>query len=203
MSTPRGSKPVNETASVRKITSQSKDRREDFDGEYGYRLIELSNLANAFQCLHNCESGGELKVSDDESRRYGNSAVIIIECSKCDTKIELQTSGNKNQGWNPKNSIDINRRIVYSAMEMGVGRDGMSVMCDIINMPPPCHPNAWKNHVNALYEAHKKAVSEQLQRARDKVFSRHSNNESDVAEIAVSFDGTRSRQLGDWPCYFS
>jgi hypothetical protein len=22
----------------------------------------------------------------------------------------------------------------------------MSVMCDIFNMPPPCHPNAWKNH---------------------------------------------------------
>jgi hypothetical protein len=145
-STPYGSTPVNETASIRKITGQNNDRREDFDGEYGYRLIELSNLANAFQSLHNCESGGELKVTDYEARRYGNSAVIIIECSKCDTKIELQTSGNKNQGWNPKNSIDINRRMVYSAMEMGVGRDGMSVMCDIFNMPPPCHPNAWKNH---------------------------------------------------------
>ncbi|CAB4044198.1 Hypothetical predicted protein [Paramuricea clavata] len=182
-STPYGSTPVNEIASIRKITSQNNDRREDFDGEYGYRLIALSNL------------GGELKVTDDEARRYGNSAVIIIECSKCDTKIELQTSGNKNQGWNPKNSIDINRRMVYSAMEMGVGRDGMSVMCDIFNMPaPPCHPNAWKNHVIALYEAHKKAVSEQLQEARDKVFSRHSDNESDEAEIAVSYDGTWSKQ---------
>jgi hypothetical protein len=53
-----------------------------------------------------------LKVTDDEVHRYGNSAVIIIECSKCDTKIELQSSENKNQGWNPKNSIDINRRMV-------------------------------------------------------------------------------------------
>ena len=193
-STPYGSTPVNETASIQKITSQNNDRREDFNGEYGYRPIELSNLANAFQSLHNCESGGELKVTDDEARRYGNSAVIIIECSKCDTKIELQTLGNKNQGWNPKSSIDINRRMVYSAMEMGVGRDGMSVMCDIFNMPPPCHPNAWKNHVTALYEAHKKAVSEQLQEARDKVFSRHSDNESDVAEIAVSYDGTWSKR---------
>ena len=105
--------------------------------------------------------------------------VIINECSKCDTKIELQTSGNK--------TIDINRRMVYSAMEMGVGRDGMSVMCDIFNMPPPCHIIAWKNHASARYESHK----EQLQKARDKVFSPHSDNyESDVAEIALSFDGT-------------
>ena len=141
-SSPCGSISVNETASVRKITSQNKDRRDDFDGEYSYRLIEFSNLANAFQSLHNCESGGELNVTDDEARRYGNSGVIIFECSKCDTKIELQTSGNKSKGWNPKNSVDMNCRMVYSAMEMGVGRDGMSVMCDVFNMPLPCHPNA-------------------------------------------------------------
>ena len=117
-SSPCASPSVNETASVRKITSQNKDRREDFDREYSYRLIEFSNLANAFQSLHNCESGGELNVTDDEAHRYGNSGVIIIECSKCDTKIELQTSGNKSNGWNPKNSVDMNRRMVYSAMEM-------------------------------------------------------------------------------------
>ncbi|CAB4005543.1 Hypothetical predicted protein [Paramuricea clavata] len=80
-------------------------------------------------------------------------------------------------------------------MEMGVGRDGMSVMCDIFNMPPPCHPNVWKHHVTALYEAHKKAVSGQLQEATDKVFSRHSDNESGVGEIAVSYDGTWSKRV--------
>ena len=75
-------------------------------------------------------------------------------------------------------------------MEMGVGRDGISVMCDIFNMPPPCHPKAWQNIVTALYNAHTKVVSEQFQNAREKVFSLHCDNESDVAEIAVSYDGT-------------
>ena len=135
-----------------------------------------------------------MNVTDDEARRYGNSGVIIIECSKCDTKIELQTSGNKSKGWNPKNSVDMNRRMVYSAMEMGLGRDGMSVMCDVFNMPTPSHPNAWKNHVTALYEAHKKAVSEQFKKAREKVFSLHCDNESEIAEIAVSYDGTWSKR---------
>ena len=67
-------------------------------------------------------------------------------------------------------------------------------MCDIFNMPPPCHHKAWDNHVAALHKAHKKAVAEQLQQARAKVFSRHSCNESDVAEIAVSYDGTWSKR---------
>ena len=178
-----------------KILKEAKtERSEDVDGAYSYRLIELSNLVNAFEPLHECEFGGELKVGDDEARRYGNSSVINIECSKCEVKIELQTSGNKSQVWKPQNAMDTNRRMVYSSMEMGVGREGMSVLCDVFNMPPPCHHKAWDNHVAALYEAHKQAVAEQLQKARDKVFARHSSDETDVAEIAVSYDGTWSKR---------
>jgi hypothetical protein len=77
--------------------------------------------------------------------------------------------------------------MVYSGMEMGVGREAMSVMCDIFSMPPPppppCHHKAWDQHVAALYAAHKKAVVEQLQKARNKVFSLHRCDETDVAEI--------------------
>ena len=54
--------------------------------------------------------------------------------------------------------MDTNRHMVYSAMEMGVGREAMSVMCDIFNMPPPCHHKVWDQHVAALYVARKKAV---------------------------------------------
>jgi hypothetical protein len=84
--------------------------------------------------------------------------------------------------------------MVYSAMEMGVGREAMSVMSDIFNMPTPCQHKAWDNHVSALYDAHKKVVDEQLQQARDKVFSHYCSDETDVAEIAVSFDGTWSKR---------
>ncbi|CAB4026151.1 THAP domain-containing 2, partial [Paramuricea clavata] len=170
LSSPCASTPAIETASMRKITSQNTERSEDVDGAYSYRLIELSNLVSAFQPLHKCEFGGELKVGDDEAYKYGNSSVINIECSKCKVKIELQTSGNNSQAWKPQNAMDTNRQMVYSSMEMGVGREGMSVLCDIFNMPHPCHHKAWDNHVAALYEAHKQAVAEQLQKARDKDF---------------------------------
>ena len=42
----------------------------------------------------------------------------------------------------------------------------------------------------ALCEARKKAVAEQLQKARNKVHSCHSSNETDAVEIAVSYDGS-------------
>jgi hypothetical protein len=74
-------------------------------------------------------------------------------------------------------------------LEMGVGREAMSVMCDIFNTPrpppppPPCHHNACDQHVAALYVAHKKAAAKQLQKARNKVFSLHRSDKTDVAEI--------------------
>jgi hypothetical protein len=42
--------------------------------------------------------------------------------------------------------------------------------------------------------AHKKAVVEQLQNARNNVFSLHRSDETDVAEIVVSYDGMWSKR---------
>ena len=77
---------------------------------------------------------------------------------------------------------------------MGVGRESMSAMCDILNMPSPCNSSAWNKHVNTLYEAHKKVVAKNLKNAREKVSSLHETNESNVVEIAVSYDGTWSKR---------
>ena len=194
-SSPSLSTSVEQTASARKIGNQSQGRSElSEEGSYSYRLIELSSLMRSFKMLHQCEAGGELTFNDDQDRRYGNSSVIQIECTKCDTEFELQTSGNNNESWRPQNAMDINRRMAYTASEIGVGRKAISVMCDILNMPPPCNHSAWDNHVDALYEAHKKAVTDQLQAARQRVRSFHKCNESDTLQIAVSYDGTWSKR---------
>lgn len=186
------STPVTETASMRKVGHQTED--EDLENSYSYRMTELSGLLSAFQHLHQCESGGELQMKDDKARRYGNGSVLELECTKCDTKLELQTSGSTTESWTNRSSTDVNRRMVYAACEMGVGREAMATMCDIFNMPPPCNRNAWNSHVNALYDAHKKAVSDNLQKAREKVCSLHQPNDNDVVEIGVSYDGTWSKR---------
>ena len=176
---------------MRKVGHQTED--EDLENSYSYRMTELSGLLSAFQHLHQCESGGELQMKDDKARRYGNGSVLELECTKCDTKLELQTSGSTTESWTNRSSTDVNRRMVYAACEMGVGREAMATMCDIFNMPPPCNRSAWNSHVNALYDAHKKAVSDNLQKAREKVCSLHQPND-DVVEIGVSYDGTWSKR---------
>ena len=184
------STPRTETASARKRSDVAGDNHDVMGNSFGYRLVELSSLLSAFQPLQQSEAGGELALKDDEARRYGNSSVIEIECSKCDTKLELKTSGHTGVTWTPQSSMDVKKRMVYAASEMGVGREGMSAMCDILNMPPPCNRSSWNNHVNALYEAHKKTLNKHLQKAKEKVSSLHEPNESNVVEIPVNYDGT-------------
>ena len=102
-SSTRASTPVIETASTPKRGSPS-DKNEVSGNENNYRLIELSNLVSAVQSIHNCKLGGELQMSDNDARRYDSSSVIKMECSNCDTSIELQTCGNQNNVCMPQNS---------------------------------------------------------------------------------------------------
>ena len=111
----------------------------------------------------------------------------------------MKTSANPGGNWKAQSAVDINRRMVFSACEMGVGREAIAVMCEILNMPPPCQTEAWSDHSQALYKAHKDAVDEKLAKARANVHElrRKENpdlNEDDDIEIAVSFDGTWSKR---------
>ena len=72
---------------------------------------------------------------------FNDEQVQSIECAKCKTKVHLQTSANQGDNWKAQNAVDINRQVVFSACEMGVGREAITVMCDILNMPVPCPTN--------------------------------------------------------------
>ena len=81
-----------------------------------------------------------------------------------------------------------------SASEMGVGREAMSVMCGVLNMPPPCNHSAWDKHMAALHKAHKEVVDEQLKSEREKVRTLYQGEEGDQIKVAVTYDGTWSKR---------
>ena len=103
----------------------------------------------------------------------------------------------KNDGgpWTPNASKDINRRLVYAASKTGIGREGMATICQILNMPQPMSSEAWSDHMDALYKVHKSACEENLETARNKLGQTlgHENN-SEIVDIAVAFDGTWSKR---------
>ena len=52
---------------------------------------------------------------------------------------------------------------------MGVGREAIAPMCEILNMPPPCSTRSWDEHSGELYKAHKQAVGSKLEAASQEV----------------------------------
>ena len=113
-----------QTASERKLenatpSSSSGVPYSDYGSAISYRLVELSSLMQTFEELHRCR-GGRLVYNDEQAKRYGNSSLINIECTKCKKKVHLQTSANPGGNWRAQSAVDVNRRMVFSACEMGV-----------------------------------------------------------------------------------
>ena len=141
------------TASERKLgTPLSSSSTEKCAESNIYRLVELLSMMRAFEQFHKCTGG---KLDEDETKRYGNSSYLKITCSSCKQESFLQTSGNNSPTWRATNAVDVNRRMVYSACEMSVGREAVAAMCAIFNMPPRCSKNSWDKHKDVLYEAHR------------------------------------------------
>ena len=62
---------------------------------------------------------------------------------------------------------DRNRRIVYASYEMGVGKEGIAKLCEVLNMPFSMAKLTWYNHEDMLFEAHQDVVLAMLEKNRE------------------------------------
>jgi len=56
----------------------------------------------------------------------------------------------------------LNERIVYGAFEMGVGKEGISKLGEMLNKPFSMSLSTWYDHEELLSKAHNEIVQEQL-----------------------------------------
>ena len=97
---------------------------------------------------------------ESESDRFGLSSSLYAVCDSCGMK-EFLATGYYNATDTVPRSIqgkDINRWIVYASYEMGVGKEGIAKLCEILNMPFSMSKLTWYNHEDVLFEAHKDVV---------------------------------------------
>ena len=117
---------------------------------------------------------------ESESDRFGLSSSLYAACDSCGMK-EFLVTGYHNATDTVPRSIqekDINRRIVYASYEMGVGKEGISKLCEILNMPFSMSKLTWYNHEDVLFESHKDVVLAMLE-----------NNREEARKIALEEDG--------------
>lgn len=80
--------------------------------------------------------------------RYGLSSSLHAVCGNCGMKEFLATGYHNTNDTLPRSNQgkDINRRIVYASYEMGVGKEGIAKLCEVLNMPFSMAKLTWYNH---------------------------------------------------------
>ena len=87
-----------------------------------------------------------------------------LQCSSCEESSPLPTSSGVTQRGK---SYDINRRVVYHAIESGSGYEGLATFCGIMNMPCLSKP-AYYKQVDNILEALEDEAKEDMRKAGEK-----------------------------------
>lgn len=90
-------------------------------------------------------------------------------------------------------SFDVNRRTNFAMGELGLGREALATICEILNIPPPVSDSAYQKHNQSVNLATRK-VFEKLNNAGHRVRGLLQKDATEVLDIAVSFDGTWSKR---------
>ena len=71
---------------------------------------------------------GKLLLREDYEERYGLKSSLYVECSNCKLKKRTFLPTSKNITDKGK-SYDINRRAVFTSLELGIGFNGLETFC--------------------------------------------------------------------------
>lgn len=144
-----------------------------------------------------------LELREISTSRFGLSSSLYAVCDDCGLS-EFLATGDHNPSDNAPRTVqgkDLYRRVVYAAIEMGIGREDVSKFCEILNMPFSLSKDTWHSHEDALLQAHTEVVQVELEKnrreARKLAMTEEgisAGDEDTVVNIPVSFDGTWSRR---------
>ncbi|KAK3741429.1 hypothetical protein QZH41_003985 [Actinostola sp. cb2023] len=175
--------------------SESSDDDDSANEGQGYRLIDLKSLSSSVSDVHKCDDGN-LSLKENAGGKAGLVADLYLECSSCGQSTSLKTSTTVTKRGK---SYDANRRAVYHSIETGGGYEGLSSFCSIMNMPS-LSKSAYYKQVDNVLGALEVEAKEDMKRAgarlRQIVFEENEgvNNDNDIVDVAVSFDGTWAKR---------
>ena len=94
---------------------------------------------------------GEVEVLESIVNRMGMSSSIFVKCD-CGMTEFLGTGDHSSNETTPRTiqGKDLNRRIVYGAFEMRVGKECISTLCEMLNMLFSMSFSTWYDHEEVL-----------------------------------------------------
>ena len=155
----------------------------------GFRFIDLAQLASLAEQLvcPQCHNSG-LVLQENLSQRKGLCSWLDLVCFCCQERISFYTSLQYGS------FMEVNRRSVFAAREIGCGRERLRKFCSLMNMPPPVAYKSYNSHVERIFEAAKRKCQESMHRAQQLVkkleLESGQDSEDGIINTAVSCDGT-------------
>lgn len=158
---------------------------------HGYRFVSMTQLAEVcatLKCPKCCCDALTLKENHD--RRKGLSSWLDIVCRVCSHRVSFTTSQQVGS------FMDVNRRSVFAAREIGCGRARLEKFCYMMDMPPPVAAISFRSHVTSLYESAKKRCSECMHKAQMLVkrLEKDLGQAEEIVNTSVSCDATWQRR---------
>lgn len=155
----------------------------------GFRIIDLECLSNALALcnLQMCCKEGVTIQDEDES--LGWCSKLSFVCLGCGSKKDFRTS--KVIPESAGVTYEVNRRAVYAASEIGVGREAIEDFTAIMGLPPPSKAKSWYQHVKVVNKAAQEefdAITKEAGLNLRRALGKESRNE--ILDVAVTFDGS-------------
>lgn len=91
-------------------------------------------------------------------------------------------------------SFDVNLGTNFAMGDLGLGREALATICEILNMQPPVSDSAYQKHNQSVNLATRKVFNEKLNDAGFRVRKFLQKDATEVLDIAVSFDCTWSKR---------
>ena len=87
-------------------------------------------------------------------------------------------------------SFEVNTHLVYAMRSIGKGHSGAKKFCTLMNMPPPPTARAFTKNARTITEHVKLIAKQTMSIAATEIRNAEQARENDVANCAVSCDGT-------------
>ena len=152
----------------------------------GFRLIDLTVLAQIFEWLLCPVCKSNVTLVEDLESKMGFATALRICCTKATCKFSKPFFTSTKNG----QFFEVNRRTVLAAREIGVGYKGLVKFSGVLNMPLPMSKNAYRGIVKSLESAAEHVAERSMAVAASETKENYEAEIDGVADIGVSGDGT-------------
>lgn len=168
------------STNARKISSAStKDIH--WNPVHGYRLIEFLTFFIALAKIVICrECKQSLKFEEDGNRGFGFKLVLLCRCGRRD----IDSGPFINIGY------EVNRRIVFVMRLLGIGKEGINVSCNLMDICNGLSENTYNNIITHIHSTTKSVFEHLCKKAVEEEKKMNEQHERPILNLKVSGDGS-------------